>query len=355
MGSCQVLTKPFFILVLLLLMALSIPELHAEHITANSIQSAVFEEGDAYIHGLVYFQGYVWACTRTKPCRILRINPATLSYERIMLDEHAFEGEDMIAAQGQLYIILYGPPSRIVRLNPHTLELKTMLQFPEDELTRGGALEYAHDALWAGGGDGRIARIDLKDFSYELYDFSTALGRLQIHSLAAGGGYIWASSPLYRGGGDRDNESIVLRIDPRRPTDYAALFLKGLSVSDDMAYHGNRLYLGSEEGGTSVLSITDNLTWRAEGKGKAGCNGIFMFHKTIWAACSGEPGLLLRLNPGSLFHDVLSLPPGLNHANEIVFDPEGNSIFISCWQNPAALVRIDLSRIGARVHHASIM
>ena len=317
--------------------------LFADIISASLIQSTVLEEGDAYIHGLVYFEGYLWASTRTKPCRVLRIDPKTLCYERILLDEDAVEGEDLITAAGSIWIILYGPPTKIVRLDPETLRLDTVVEFGQDELTRGGALEHAFGALWAGGGNGKIARIDLTDFSYEVFDYATALGRLQIHALTDGGGYLWASSPLYRKSDAMGNESIVLRINPRCPTEYAAVFLRNMSISDDMAYREGRLYTGSEEGGPSLISIAHDLTYRVMGESETGCNGIFGQGKILWGAFSGKPGRLLRYNPESASYDTLTLPEGFNHANEVVFDPRGGSIYISCWESPAKIVRVDLS------------
>jgi hypothetical protein len=319
--------------------------LSADTIPVHAIQSVTLEEGDAFIHGLAYLDGYIWASTRTKPCRILRIDPDTLDYERIIPAEDALEGEDMVAASGALWIILYGPPSKVLRLDPDTLDVTTVVQFSREELLRGGALVYAFGSLWAGGGDGRIARIDTENYGYEIYDFSTALGRLQIHALAEGGGFLWAASPLYWKDSEKDNESIVLRINPQRPEEYAAVFLRNLSASDDMVHQGGRLFLGSEEGDATVVSIAADLTWRSEGNDKSGCNGLFAQGTMLWGALHGEPGGVIRLDPDSATHDYLLLPEGLNHANELVFDPTGNSLFISCWENPTKIVRVDLSGI----------
>jgi hypothetical protein len=116
-----------------------------------------------------------------------------------------------------------------------------------------------------------------------------------------------------------------------------------MSMSDDMVYWGGRLYAGSEEGGPSLISIAHDLTFRVMGESEGGCNGIFAQGKTLWGALSGEPGRLLRYNPESASHDTLTLPEGFNHANEVVFDPRGSSIYISCWESPAKIVRVDLS------------
>ncbi len=51
---------------------------------------------DNQIHGFTYYDGYLWASTRTNPCRILRIDPVTLDYDRIILDPGLNDGEYLI-------------------------------------------------------------------------------------------------------------------------------------------------------------------------------------------------------------------------------------------------------------------
>ena len=41
----------------------------------NVIKTKILEQGDNRIHGFTYYDGYLWASTRTSPCRILKIDP----------------------------------------------------------------------------------------------------------------------------------------------------------------------------------------------------------------------------------------------------------------------------------------
>ena len=109
------------------------------------------EQGDNFIHGFIYFNGYLWASTRTDPCRILKIDPDTLNYEGIELDVRFNKGEDLIGIDGFTWVILNTTPAKITRVNTETIEWESALTFQENELWRGGSLEYAFGYLWAGG------------------------------------------------------------------------------------------------------------------------------------------------------------------------------------------------------------
>jgi len=157
--------------------------------------SRALEHGDNLIHGFTYSNGYLWASTRTSPCRILKIDPETLSYKRIILDAGLNDGEDLIAAEGYIWVILWTTPSKIVRVNPETMEWEVAIAF--NEIFDGGSLEYAYGYLWAGGCCGKIAKINTNDLSYQVYDYSRATGSFQFHAMTSGGGYIWGSAPAY--------------------------------------------------------------------------------------------------------------------------------------------------------------
>ena len=68
--------------------------------SASAVDSIILEQGDNIVHGFTYFNGQLWASTRTSPCRILRIDPNTLNYERIILDAGLNDGEDLTTAEG---------------------------------------------------------------------------------------------------------------------------------------------------------------------------------------------------------------------------------------------------------------
>jgi len=330
---------PAFIFTVLVVTSHSLP-LYAETSTLGVLKTATLKQGDEYIHGLIFFQGSLWASTRTAPCRVLRIDLETLGYERIVLDDGFNEGEDLAAAEGLIWVILYGIPSRIVRIYPETLYWETALTFSPEEFTRGGSLEYAFGYLWAGGGDGKIVRVDPRTLEYEVFDFSSALGRLQVHALTSGGGYLWGSSPIFRESETRVDESIILRIDPHNPKGYAAVFLQDAPISDDMVYTDETLFAGSESSTSSLFRINSDLTYDRLNNVESGYLGCTAQHDTIWGALSGTPGKLVRHSATTYRCDTYLLPEGFNDANELALDSLNSAIFVTTWGSPARILKI---------------
>jgi hypothetical protein len=325
--------------------------LQAGTLETSVLKSTVFEQGDEFIHGFQYHGGYLWASTRTAPCRILRIDPKTLQYERIVLDEGFDEGEDLVAAGGWVWVILYGTPSRIVRVDPETMTWHTAVTFGPEEFTRGGSLTHAFGFLWVGGGDGKIARIDPESLSSQIFDFSTALGRLQVHALTSGSGYLWASSPIFSISDSKDNESIVLRINPENPREYAAVFLQETPVSDDMVFSGGHLYAGGESPDSALFKIALDLTYTRTATGEAGYLGCAARENALWGVLSGTPGKIVRFDQTLQEFQTYTLPQGFNHANEIAFDPVEAALFVTTWDSPVRVLKLGLPSAADSLHY----
>jgi len=326
-----------------------------ETLTPSVLQSTVLEQDDEYIHGFVYHGGYLWASTRTVPCRILRIDPDTLGYEKIILDEGYNDGEDLIASGGWVWVILYSTPSRIVQVDPDTMTWQAAVTFKPEEFSRGGSLTYAFGSLWAGGGEGKIARIDPESLACEIFDFSTALGRLQVHALTSGNGYLWASSPIFSTSSSSDDESIVLRINPHDPREYAAVFLQETTVSDDMVFTSGHLYAGGESSRTALYRIAVDLTYTCLSTGEAGYLGCSVLEDTLWGALSGTPGKLVRLDAGLQGCQTYTLPQGFNHANEIAFDTVNGMLFVTTWDSPTRILKMNVPESSDRLLYASLI
>jgi hypothetical protein len=329
--------------------------LQGETTSPSVLGSMVFEEGDEYIHGFVYYGGHLWASTRTAPCRVLRIDPETLAYERIVLDDSFNDGEDLVAAESRVWVMLYGSPSRIISVDPETMGWETAVSFDPGEFTRGGSLTYAFGFLWAGGGDGKIARIDPASLTFEIYDFSTALGRLQVHALSNGGGYLWASSAIFSTADSGDDESIVLRINPRNPREYAAVFLQETPVSDDMVFTAGHLFAGGESPNSALYKIAVDLTYTRLVTGETGYLGCGALEDWLWGVLGGSPGKLIRLDAGFHEFQIYTLPEGFNHANEIAFDPVNGTLFVTSWDSPARMLKMGIPGSSERVIPASLI
>lgn len=301
---------------------------------SGAIKTRVLEPGDNLIHGFAYYNGYLWASTRTYPARILKIDSDTLDYQRIVLSSGLNDGEDLIAAAGYIWVILYTYPARIIRVNPETLQWQVAITFGSSELSYGGSLEYAFGYLWAGGYDRKIAKINLSNLSYQVFSYPAVTYSSQFHALTSGGGYLWASAPYYPW------DNTVVRINPNNPTEYATVYID-TPMADDIAYTAVHLYTGAEASPSFVYRFADNLAYNSAYAFDHGSYGIFAHNAEVWSAHIGSPGRTIAFNTDLEIQSIQDLPVGFNNANEIAFDPEGY-MYVTAWESPAKIVKFDL-------------
>jgi len=328
----------------IIVMGFELPRRDFEQSTLNLTlaKEKILETGDNKIHGSTYHDGHLWASTRTSPARILKINPQTLDYQRIILDNGLNDGEDLIYAKGYIWVVLYISPSKIIKVDPYTLNWEIAVAFKSGEVSYGGSLEYAFNYLWVGG-IGKIAKIDLDTFEYQIYDYSETVGSAQFHALTSGDGYLWGSSPHPNFLGINPTTSI-LRINPDDPTQYKKISLDGL-VTDDMAYLNGSLYVGTENiypffTKSQVYKISNGFTVTNGVTRETKCYGIFAQDgELLWGTYAGKPGRIIKFDSNLVVKGIYALPRNFNDANEIAFDPEGN-LYITCFESPAKIVKL---------------
>lgn len=285
------------------------------------------ERGDNLIHGFAYAYGYIWASTRTSPTRILRFDPQTLEYDRIIMPRGYNMAEDLIAHGGYLWAITYTRPSSIIRINPHNMQWDVPVAFARDELSWGGSLEYADGYLWAGG-QGALARINLNNMHYDLFNYAGVQD--QIHALVAGGGFLWAAVP---------RDYTLLRINPSHPSTAQKITESSLFISDDIAFANGHLYVGTEHFPYRLLKVAPDLSYEEVFLPEASY-GVFAVQEEIWSTCVGRPGIIARYDRGLNLIEKHRLPDGYNHANELVIGD--GYIFVTSWQSPAGILKYRL-------------
>ncbi len=286
------------------------------------------ESGDDLIHGFTYAYGSLWGTTRTYPARILRFNPETLDYTRIILPNGYDDAESIIACGGYLWATTYTYPTHLIRIDPVSMAWDEPVVFRSGEHNLGGSLEYAFGYLWAGG-EGKLARIDLNGMTYSLFSYTGIAN--QFHALTSGGGYLWGAVP-------RDNT--ILRINPGNPAVATPLKMTSLSVSDDISYAGNSLYVGTEVSPPyRLIKISQDLTYK-EATLPSGCYGVFSVGDQIWATLIGVPGNIVRFDQNLNLLGNQLLPAGYDSANELTRLAISNSaIYITSWMSPAGLIK----------------
>lgn len=334
---------------------------------ASSIATRVLDPGDSLIHGLIYYNNYLWASTRTAPGRILRINPSTLEVDaRVVLPSGLDNAEDIESANGYIWSITSTDPAYLVQVNPTTMVYTTtaLTNGGNDFMAYGESLDYSFGRLWAGGYD-TLAEIDISTSpqTFILHDFSSIRQYDYVLGVALtnGDGYLWGvfgqwmfTSPYFMG-------TTVVRIDPADPT--SGLLNEDLSTifPDDMVYTNGYLFTSSEQIGNpsyayrfpnTLVPYTSTLA-----SSTSASYGVFFdqsYPGVFWGVYAESPGTIKQFDFG--LNQLLSfqLPASFDDPSEIVFDNDGN-MYVSTFQDPAGMLRftppdavtISASRSGA--------
>ena len=290
----------------------------------------ICNSGDNKIHGSEYLNGSLWFSTATNPARILKMNATTLDYQKVTLTSGLYSGYDVEYAEDYIWVTLRMGDTKLVKVTPSNLSWEIALTMDSPTLAFGASLVYAFDYLWVGG-KSKMARVNLTDMSYSVFDYTATIGLNFVHALASGNGYVWATTMA---------TGYVLRIDPSDPTTYTSSYTCGYYLADDMDFMDGYLYVGTESEPSRLYKINgDNVsdyTYKQIGDSK--CYSVTSYGNYIWAAYIGTPGVVRQISQSLIVVDSFSLPSGYNDANEIVFDDSGIA-YITCWMSPARVVK----------------
>jgi uncharacterized repeat protein (TIGR01451 family) len=337
--------------------------------TTNTLASTdvitnVLGVGNDQIHGLIYFDGSLWASTRTSPARILRINPSNLAVEnQIDLQSGQNEAEDITAGQGYVWTILYTNPAQLIRIDPNTNSAQTAITFqdidPAKVLAYGASLKYAFGFLWAGGIN-HLAKIDITNPdapTYQIQDFSSIAtdGYVLISALTNSNNHLWGIFEQFSLTDNKFFASTIIKIDPATPTTGYITFLVDTLFPDDITYAGTHFYTSSEDQPniqlpSNMYIFNDSLTaYSSMQVSNHASYGTFLdpYELTnFWGAYVNSPGKIIKFDLNGNTLASLNLPLGFNDPSEIAFDDAGN-MYVSTWQIPSGIVKYTVAEISS--------
>lgn len=323
---------------------------------ATSVETLILGTEESSIHGLIYYDGFLWASTRTAPAKIIKIDPSTpMSVETsVTLAANRNNAEDLVAANGYIWTVATvtegNPPSGVsylVRVDPDTMAVTYyLIRLGSSYLYYASSMEYNFGSLWVGGYNA-IARIDISASPtiVAVYDYSTLVTQQYVVStaLSSDSSYLWT---MFTQGTTTELISTTLaRINPNNPGgDYLPQGIEAI-FPDDMVNISNTLYTSSEDPGLPSyaygfpVNITPYDTQQASSTSVS--YGVFnnpLELDTFWGLYTGTPGALIKFDLN--LNDIYSftLPTGFNDPSEIAFDPSGN-MYVSTFQDPARLVK----------------
>lgn len=335
---------------------------------ATSVETLILGTGESSIHGLIYYDGFLWASTRTAPAKILKIFPGTTTSsmqveDSVTLAANRNNAEDIVAANNYIWSIAsetdgttYSGQAYLVRVDPTTMAVQytSLYISPQNYLPLAESLKYAHGKLWVGGFN-QIAEVDISDpdnITFSLFDTS---GLAQedyawATALASDATHLWAvftqgdyAPQLYLG-------STIARIDPNNPGNLAGYTTQNLSVlfPDDMIFTNGYLYTSSENSGlpSYAYRFPPNLqSYDTELAFNDGISyGVFynpLDSDSFWGTYTGSPGTIIKfdLDLNQLWSFQLpTTPSNFDNPSEIAFDESGN-MYVSTFTDPARLVK----------------
>jgi hypothetical protein len=338
----------------------------------NTISYTRLSAGNGLIHGLIYYDGHLFAATRANPYlshppKILKIDPSSLRLDGVItLTMDLNGGEDIVAANGYIWVIMDSYPAQIIRVNPTTMAGTTAVTFSglttntcygiQGDLCFGLSLKYAFGYLWAGGMD-RMVRVNINDPlapTYGINDIFDYISRaLYDHvlfgSLTYSNNYLWASLLQFQNP-DKYQSSTMLKIDPTNPsTNYSYINLSPL-FPDDMVYTHGHLYNSTENDPVStspsdIYKLPDSLTpYTITRASSSASYGLFLNPLDpdyFWGAYVSSPtnptGKVKKLDLNSNGIVTDTLPVGFSDPSEIAFDPQGN-MYVSTWQDGSGII-----------------
>jgi hypothetical protein len=317
---------------------------------ASGVRTNVLGTGDGNIHGLIYRDGFLWACTRTTPAHILKISPATLSVvaradltlnyaEDILTVDHDQNGNYY------LWVVLRTVPARVVRVNPVDM---TMDITELTGMNSGTSLLYAFGKLWVGGSN-RIVEVDISDPdnpTFIVHDFTSLRMRDYVVSASIRSDQSYLYVAFLQGAFSEPDGFIgttITRLDPGNPTvGYLTQYVSN-DHPDDMVFTDGYLFTsGEDEPNPSVAyrfpsTLTPYITITVATNASYGMFYTSTDPESLWGAYVGSPGIVNKLDFGLDVTWTFSLPSGFDSPSEIAFDNAGN-MYLSTWQNPSGII-----------------
>jgi hypothetical protein len=329
------------------------PDRTINPLVSNNVITNTLGTGDDQIHGLIYDNASLWASTRTKPARILRINPANLTVEnRIILNSGQDEADDIAAGQGYVWTITYTNPAQLIRVDPATNTAQTAIAFQSSELGYATSLKYAFGYLWMGGIN-HLVKINISSPlapTYTVNDFSPVAtdGYVLISALTASNDHLWGIFEQYSLSQSKFFASTIIKIDPSTPTiGYVTNTVPTLLFPDDVTYLVNHFYASSENqpvqtSPSYLYEFDDNLSIHSSTQVSDHASyGTFLdpYELTsFWGVYVNSPGRIIKFDLNGVALANVTLPHGFNDPGEMAFDAAGN-MYVTTWQSPAGIVK----------------
>jgi len=285
------------------------------------------------IHGLIYYNGYLYGCSQLTPGKVIKIasnNYSDTTVVTITRDTtNASALRDIIEEGDFLYTI--DDNAYIYKLYPGNLSTANYKQLIPSAFSIGQALCSDGTYVYGSGTDAWVAKIEIATWTSSSNQLAT--GKI-FNSICQDGDYIYV--------GDM-TDKIFRKVSKSTLQQVSASASTGLGVSDDVAQDDTYIYGASESGSKGVIRVTkssmDRTVFSFSGFGYS--YGSFNVQASLLCLDYQNQELWIFNIPAVTLKRIvrlvnLSYSGGINE-----FAAEGtNYVHITQWYNPASLLRL---------------
>lgn len=296
-------------------------------------QIVTYPLGIENMYGFFYAKGFLFGGTRTKPGKLVKINPDNLSDYSVVTfptdGNHDYSESIIYVPEKEKIYVLFGDPNysktvvRIAEVDPITLEY-TIIIVDDIGSTIGavpriisdGSYLYVTTLYY----NNKLIKYDLDTFQRIGSIITVGTANNSTFSIETDGYNLYGASATW--GTPFFFKVILSSMTVSRTTTSISVY-----NADEIVLHGNYLFVPVDTasnvgtGRIARVHIDDFTKYDIiDTYIPSACDGVHFNGKDIIAVFRGQPGKLVQINPGTLEVDVKYFDSGENVASEYTSD-----------------------------------
>ncbi len=313
-------------------------EMEEEKVTRTSIpgEGVIFRGAEKNLHCVAYGAGYVWCGFSTSPSLLLRVDPTSMTGERIVFNEErglhdlSFDGMNVWAVHSSGHLSAVEPRTKAIRTE------------------RLGGRPFVYTShfdgrdVWMGlySEPGRVLRVNRQAGDHDEFVIHEA-PNWSVRGIASDGKRLWVC--LYT------VPAMVAIVHPEASSHRALHLGRGddLILCTSIVFDGDSMWVGLDTMPATLVRIdVDTLQYRVYSLDPRSscCRSLVFTQGALWAGLYTEPAQIVRFDPQEESYEVVVLPDAYFNARDLACD--GKNLWVGLQNvryGPSALYRLPMA------------
>jgi len=296
----------------------------------------IFQAAEKNLHCVAYGAGYVWCGFSTSPSVLLRVNPGSMTGERIVFKEErglhdlSFDGVNVWAVHSSGHLSAVDPRTKAIR---------------RQRLSGRPFVYTSHfDArdVWMGlySEPGRVLRMNRQTGDPDEFVIPEA-PKWSVRSIASDGSRLWAC--LYT------VPAMVAIVDPQESTHTVLRLGRGddLMLCTSIVFDGESMWVGLDTMPAKLVRIdADTLQYQVYSLDlrSSCCRSLVFAQGALWAGLYTQPAQIVRFDPQEESYEVVVLPDAYSNTRDLAC--HGKNLWVGLQNvryGPSALYRLPMA------------